>query len=163
MLKQINFPWSLQMSCMPDLYVKLTYFFVFVITVKLIFSVNDAHLSPRSVLLGVLLHPFLSGDTTVCLIKSKLTTVALETRRVWRLSHSFLASASRRFLYQRPCKNESSQGLMGTSSRRHFEITEEEKLGEMLRCAARRLVPPSLRGSSPMLGMFWLPFSDILG
>lgn len=33
----------------------------------------------------------------------------------------------------------------------------------MLRCASQRLVSPSLRGASPMLGMFWLPFSDILG
>lgn len=44
-----------------------------------------------------------------------------------------------------------------------LRLKKEGKLGEMLRCAARRLVSPSLRGSSPMLGMFWLPFSDILG
>ena len=37
------------------------------------------------------------------------------------------------------------------------------KLGEMLRFASRRLVSPSLRGASSMLGMFWLSFSGILG
>lgn len=108
----------------------------------------------------------LSGDTIVFLIKPKLTPVTLDrvhSRSSRRLSHSLLASAVGIFFPSGLTEMWVRKDWRVLVTGRHFEIAAKEELEEMLRCAARRLVSPSLRGAYSMLGMFWFPFSDILG
>lgn len=104
-----------------------THFFAFAIAVKLIFSVDDAHLSPRSVFLRVMLHPVLL-ETLFFFLKTKSNpdNMVLVNFPTFQNVTSLPASAGPCFLFQRFHTTRKDRWVF--VSGRHFEITAKGKV-----------------------------------